>query len=254
MSSAATEPTPAQVAVNKVVQPREVVIYSHSGIFYWWPVWAVGFLFAFLTWWQGKPEHFGDVDVLVHPSKNLGVIYTFVFLLIILLTHISVRGMASMTVILAIVAVTLFLAYMDWWEYILRALGSLAIYMNLGFYLFFSSSVLFVWCLAMFIADRLDYWVIHPGQMVHHSVFGGAEQSYDTRGMSVTKLRSDLFRHWVLGLGSGDLQIAATGAKSGEFVIPNVLFVGTKLARIQELVSLKPDEKEKPVLAVGQPE
>jgi len=252
--STATEPTPAQVAVNKMVQPREVIIYSHSGIFYWWPVWTIGYLFALLTYLQGKPEHFGDVDVLVHPSKNLGVIFTFVFLLVILLTHISVRGMASMTVIVTAVAVTLFFAYMDWWENILLALGKLAIYMNLGFYLFFSSSVFLVWALAMFIADRLDYWVIHPGQMVHHSVFGGGEQSYDTRGMSVTKLRSDLFRHWVLGLGSGDLQIAATGARSGEFIVPNVLFVGTKLQRIQELVSLKPDDKEKVVVAVGQAE
>jgi hypothetical protein len=254
MSSAATEPILAEVAVNKVVQPREVIIYSHSAIYYWWPVWAIGYLFALLTWLQGKPVHIGDVDVLVHPSKNLGVIYTFVFLLVILLTHISVRGIASMTVIVTLVAATLFLAYMDWWESVLHALGRLAIYMNLGFYLFFSSAALLVWCLAMFVADHLDYWVIHPGQMVHHSVFGGGEQSYDTRGMSVTKLRSDLFRHWVLGLGSGDLQIAATGARSGEFVIPNVLFVGTKLRQIQELVSLKPDEKEKTVVAVGQPE
>jgi hypothetical protein len=244
------------VAVKKVVQPKEVVIYSHSAIYYWWPVWAVGFLFAFLTWIQGKPVPIpnADVEVLVHPSKNLGVIYTFVFLLVILLTHISVRGMASMTVIIAAIAVTLFLAYMNWWEDILHTLGRLAIFMNLGFYMFFSSSVLLVWCLAMFVADRLDYWVIHPGQMVHHSVFGGAEQSYDTRGMSVTKMRSDLFRHWVLGLGSGDLQIAATGARSGEFVIPNVLFVGTKLQAIQELVSLKPDEQRNNVVAVGQPE
>jgi hypothetical protein len=113
--------------------------------------------------------------------------------------------------------------------------------------------VLLVWALAMFVVDRLDYWTIHPGQMVHHSVFGGAEQSYDTRGMSVTKLRSDLFRHWVLGFGSGDLQIAATGARSNEFVIPNVLFVGTKLQRIEELVSLKPEIREN-VVAVGQPE
>jgi hypothetical protein len=135
--SAATQATPAEATAGKVVQPKEVVIYSHSGIFYWWPVWSVGYLFALLTYLQGQRVHFGDADVLVHPSKNLGVIYTFVFLLVILLTHISVRGMASLTVILAAVAVTLFFAYMDWWEDILRALGKLAIYMNLGFYLFF---------------------------------------------------------------------------------------------------------------------
>jgi hypothetical protein len=207
-----------------------------------------------LTWWQGKPTDFGDVEVLVHPSKNLGVVFTFVYLLVILLTHMTVRGTASVTVIVSLIAATLFLAYMDWWEYILHALGKLAIYMNLGFYLFFSSAVFFVWALAVLVVDRFEYWVVHPGQLVHHTVFGGGEQSYDSRGMSVTKLRSDLFRHWILGLGAGDLHIATTGAKSTEFVIPNVLFVGLKEQRIQEMVAEKPGERAENVVTAGLPE
>jgi hypothetical protein len=238
MSTATTKPSAAETAA-RAVQPQEVTIYSHSGIVYWW---------------QGKPTDFGDALVIVHPSKNIGVIFTFVFLLVILLTHITVRGVASVTVIIALIAGTLFLAYMDWWENVLHALGRLAIYMNLGFYVFFSSSVFLVWALAMFVADRLEYWVVHPGQLVHHSVFGGGEQSYDTRGMSVTKLRSDLFRHWILGLGAGDLHIAATGAKATEFTIPNVLFVGTKERRIQDMVAQKPGEHTGNVVTAGQPQ
>ena len=34
-------------------RPREVRIVSHSMLFYWWPVWVVGFLLAGLTWWDG---------------------------------------------------------------------------------------------------------------------------------------------------------------------------------------------------------
>ena len=38
-----------------VVQPptKEIRIYSHSGLFYWWPVWFFGFLFSIWTWAEG---------------------------------------------------------------------------------------------------------------------------------------------------------------------------------------------------------
>jgi hypothetical protein len=252
MSTAATPS--AEQTVTQVVRPQQVVIYSHSPLVYWWPVWSVGFLFAFLTWMQGKPTQFGDVQVIVHPSKSLGVIYTFTFLLVMLMTHITVRGVASMVVIISAITVTLFLAYMDWWGYVLDALGNLAIYMNLGFYMFFSLAVLLIWIISFFIFDRLEYWVVHPGQMIHHSVFGDGEESFDTRGMTVNKLRSDLFRHWILGLGSGDLHIVASGATKGDFIIPNVLFIGTKVARIQELVATKPIQGNDNLVTVGQAE
>jgi hypothetical protein len=31
-------------------QPQKVVVVSHSPLFYSWPVWAVGFLLALLTY------------------------------------------------------------------------------------------------------------------------------------------------------------------------------------------------------------
>jgi hypothetical protein len=206
-----------------------------------------------MTWMQGVSATFGDVEVVVHPSKSLGVIFTVVFLLVIIMTHLAVRGVASMTVIVSILAVTIFLAYMDWWEDILRVLGRLAIYMNLGFYVFFTSAIFLVWCVTIFIIDHLDYWAVHPGQVVYHTFFGGGEQSFDTRGMSITKLRNDLFRHWILGLGAGDLHISATGARAAEFVIPNVLFVGAKLRQVEQLVAEKPDDKPPNIVAVGTP-
>ncbi len=30
-------------------EARSITIVSHSNLFYWWPVWAVGFLMAFVT-------------------------------------------------------------------------------------------------------------------------------------------------------------------------------------------------------------
>jgi hypothetical protein len=171
-----------------------------------------------------------------------------------MMTHFSVRGAASLTFIFAGLALSLFLAYMRWWDDILRAFRQLAIFMNLGFYVFFSTAVFIAWVSAVLFVDRFTYWRFRPGQMIYHSVLGDGEQTFDTHGMSVDKKQDDIFRHWVLGLGSGDVQILTTGAKKAEFLVPNVLFVGGKLARIQQLVAMKPDQQADTVLTAGSPE
>jgi hypothetical protein len=71
-----------------------------------------------------------------------------------------------------------------------------------------------------------------PGQLTHDAVIGGAQKSYDTRGMVFEKNRQDLFRHWILGFGSGDIEISTTGARREMFNIPNVLFVYAKVGEI----------------------
>ena len=42
---------PAKAPDVKVVKThdKEIVIVSHSNLFYWWPVWAVGFLVTILS-------------------------------------------------------------------------------------------------------------------------------------------------------------------------------------------------------------
>jgi hypothetical protein len=250
MSLVQEQPTLAPAAAP--LQATEIRVYSHSPLFYWWPVWTLGFVLALLTYWQGESTAFGDATVVMHASKSLGVIYTVVFFLVILMTHVTVRGLASLTVIVALLGTTFLFAYLGWWDDIFRAFDKLAIYMNLGFYVFFSTAVLLVWVLAFFVFDRFNYWLFRPGQVVHQQLFGAGAQAFDTQGMSVFKLRDDLFRHWILGVGSGDLHIATTGAKREEFIVPNVLFIGVKLARIQQLVAMKPDLSPG-VIAAGEP-
>jgi hypothetical protein len=114
--------------------------------------------------------------------------------------------------------------------------------MNMGFYVFFSTLVLIVWAFSVFVYDRLGYWRVTPGQLTHDTVIGGAQKSYDTRGMVFEKQRQDLFRHWILGLGSADIQISTTGARRETFMIPNVLFVDSKISAIQKLIAMQPDQ------------
>ncbi len=85
----------------------------------------------------------GNSAVWFHESKNLGVIFTLLFFLVILITNISLRGMASVVAILAFAFGVLLLAYFKMWEEVLNWMGMVSIYMNMGFYIFFSTLVLF---------------------------------------------------------------------------------------------------------------
>jgi len=221
---------------------HELRIYSHSTFFYWWPVWVTGYIMALVTRIDGQETQIGDTMVWMHQSKNLGVLFTLMFFLVILITNISLRGLASVVAILAAAFGALLLAYFGMWEEVLNWLGRVAIYMNMGFYMFFSSLVFFVWAFSVFVYDRLSYWRVTPGQLTHDTVIGGAQKSYDTRGMVFEKHRQDLFRHWIVGLGSGDIQISTTGARRETFSIPNVLFVDSKISEVQKLIAMQPDE------------
>src|SRR6266404_6958703 len=49
MSTAPTSPTPAPHTPPRLATPSEITIFSHSGLFYWWPIWVLGFLFTLIT-------------------------------------------------------------------------------------------------------------------------------------------------------------------------------------------------------------
>jgi len=255
--STAVSTQPVGSPLTQALAAREVRVYSHSMLFYWWPVWAIGYLLALATRLWGEQVTFTiggtESTVWFHPSGSLGVIFTFTLVLVIVMTHFAVRGVASLAVIMTAIAVTLFLAYMNWWDTVLQALGELRFYMNLSFYLFFSTAIFIVWFLAVFVDVRLDYYVFRPGQLVHVTLFGGGEETFDARGMVVVKIRDDLFRHWILGLCSGDMQVATTGARKADFVIHNVLFVGSKLKQIEALVAMRPDDTSDKVFTAGEP-
>jgi hypothetical protein len=58
MSNSPTPPTPASPPPAGAVPPgkpipQEIKVISHSHLFYWWPVWFFGFLFALWTYMDG---------------------------------------------------------------------------------------------------------------------------------------------------------------------------------------------------------
>ena len=216
-------------------------LYSHSRLFYWWPVWLFGFIFAAISFFSGDRVRLNaDGAEYIYDGSAMGIAYTTLILLVITFTTARLRGLYS---VMAIMAITLLVSILGWFgllDSFLELVPELSIHMNMGFYLFFSILLFFIWCLSFFIFDRTNYWIIRPGQMTEESMVGNAKNSYDTRGLLFEKRREDLFTNVVLGLGSGDLCLTTSGAKKEIIHIENVLFVDRKVEEIQKLLAVKP--------------
>jgi hypothetical protein len=235
---------PSLLPMTEVAAPdhlQRLRIYSHSSLVYWWPVWVVGYLMTLITYWQGHWYQLGESQTWVHPSNNPGMIFFLVFFLVLVITNFSVRGLASGIVIMGAVLLTVVLAYVGWWDEVFRWFGRLEIHLNLGAYFWFSTVMLALWSVTVFGLDRLSYWEITPGQLTHVESLGGGSKSYNAQGMGLEKHRDDLFRHWLLGLGSGDLQIRTSGATHEQIDVLNVLFIGSKVEWIQKLIAEVPE-------------
>lgn len=271
-----TTPAPAGIRPSPPTQ-REIRIVSHSSLFYWWPVWAVGFIMSAISAFspyrmalvpegtvaekQRTVEGHGTRDVLVVPggqgrqlvtdektgnpvqptlhmarSKNLGVLFCTILLLVVAITNIPLRGLWSVIVIVFVVFLSIIFAILGWWANIVDYLDILDIRINLGGYLFFSVVLFILWLVIFAFFDRQIYMIFTPGQLRVRLEIGEGETAYDTQGMTIQKLRSDLFRHWILGLGSGDLIVRTTGAQAHTFDLPNVLFLGRRVKEIEEML------------------
>ena len=255
-------------------RPREVRIVAHTMLFYWWPVWAVGLLLAGLTWLGGHclaivpagtqvVEGFdGGREALVLPAgahlprdpdtgkpreptlrvasrSGFGVVFIVVLLLVVFITNVPIRGLWSVIVILTVLLVTIILALAGWWDDILEAAAHSHVYINAFGYLAISVPLLVLWLVVVLFFDRKMYMVFAPGQLLVRQDIGSGEVAYDTVGMVVAKRRSDLFRHWLLGFGSGDLLVKTAGANAQQFEMHNVLFVGSKLQLIQDMLQTR---------------
>src|SRR6266478_4302009 len=79
----------------------EVVIYAHSPILYWWPVWLYG---AFC--WAATALHHVSIDpsgqkaVTVFPSPWLGISYLCVLFFVVIFSNIKARGLYALLVVL----------------------------------------------------------------------------------------------------------------------------------------------------------
>ena len=240
----APPPAAEPSATRQPETQRKLRIYCHSSMLFWWPVWVVGYLMAFLTYWHGEPQQIEGVAHMpewVHPSSNLGVIFFLTLFLIILITNFSVRGLASGMVVMGGALLTVVLAYAGWWDEVFIWFGHLTVHLTLGAYFWFSTLMFVTWIGTVFGLDRLSYWEVTPGQLTLKRIFGSGSDSYNAQGMGLEKHRDDIFRHWLLGFGSGDLKIRTSGATREQIDLLNVLFIGSKVRAMQRLIAEVPE-------------
>jgi hypothetical protein len=190
--------------------------------------------------WYGPPDTSKDrvyqPGVTVSPYKGPGVIFAAVLLIVITITNIHMRGLWSLIVVVVIVAVVIIFALLGVWEFIFYYLRDFDIRISTGGYMTIGGVLLAIWLIVFFVFDPQRYIIFTPGSFRVRLEIGEGETAYDTRGMTVKKERSDFFRHWILGLGSGDLIVNTSGAHAHHFDLPNVLFLNRKLRIIEEMV------------------
>lgn len=279
--AAPAAPATETTGTEQTVPHEEIRIYGHNNLFYWWPVWLVGFILAGLTYLDGHvmavvPEgtqvESGQVlpgtdgkprDVLVAPpgqpvppppgakdgeatprlrvaaNNNYGVVFVGAFLIVVVVTNFILRGMASVIAVAGIVILGLFFALLGWWDIIFHWVGGLDVRMNAGGYLAISIPLFLLWLFSTFVYDHYTYLIVSRGQARVRQEIGDGEIAVDATGLLLEKKRDDLFRHWLLGLGSGDLHIKTGGPSNLDFELHNVLFIGSKLRRIQDLLREK---------------
>jgi hypothetical protein len=227
---------------------NEIRLVSHSNVFYWWPAWVIGYAAALFTFIQGQPISTEAAAVVgyVHPSNNPGLTFIAALMLLIIFTNAKLRGIYSILTIVTAAFFAVLFAWLGWWDRILEFVPNLSARANLGFYLVFSTIMLGVWVLGFFFFDRLVFWRIRPGQLLEERLIGGSSHSYDTNGLVFEKREQDWFRHVLLGIGAGDLQLRTSDVRKEIIEIPNVLFVDSKVRKIERLIAIKPEHAPSP--------
>ncbi len=265
-------PTPATPPAP--VLPQSLTVVSHTNLIYWWPVWLVGLILAALTLFEDnrlavvpagttvKQVEANKLYEVTLPTESLpmqdavaagkdafpvrisrhtdyGIVYIVVVLAVTFGANVPLRGLASVAALLLIVLLTVVLAYFGWWGTVLEEAYGWHIMITLAGYLVPSIGLLILWLGTLFLYDPLRNLRISPGQLIVHRDIGDQSESFGTMGFVVEKRRTDLFRHWVLGLGAGDL-IVKLPSQGLNVEFPNVMFVARRVAQIAELMKTQP--------------
>ena len=172
----------------------------------------------------------------VSQESWLGAAFVVGLILTIIITNVPLRGLWSFITLIMIVLVVLVISLFKVWDKIFDALAGLRIYLNLAAYLFIGACVFAVWAIATFIFDRRSYVIFTPGQIRVCEHIGASVETYPTFGVTLEKQRDDLFRHYVLGFGSGDLILHIGTGEKKDIRLPNVLFIGWRLRSIEEML------------------
>lgn len=252
----AAPPEPAQKEFSpqppppKPLEPERLQslrVYGHSNLFYWWIVWAYGFVCALLTYLDGRTvELIAGKHLYVHSQAWVGISFVAVLLVVTFFTNYRLKGSASFIAILSVALLAFVMYYLNLWEVVFRVLPTLLIYMNLAFYVSLSTVLLALWALAIFVLDGLTYWEFTPGQVTRRHTLVESSESYDAHGLHIDRVSDDILINkilglWFLGYGTADLKFTTSGAVRETFTIENVWRANLRDEQIRDLVVVRPN-------------
>jgi hypothetical protein len=177
--------------------------------------------------------------VTVSNANVPGIIFVITLLAVAVSSTVLLRGQMSVIAVVSVIAVSVAFAWFGWWGKIFEFFGGLEIRINAGGYLCIGVPLFLAWLAVVCWYDRLHYITFGRGQIRYIQEVGDSEMVIPADGAVVEKKRSDWFRHWLLGLGSGDLVIGTGGHNSPTIELKNVLRIQQKLAVIDKLLREK---------------
>ena len=208
-------------AIFKTNQKNEIKFYSHSLIFYFWPIWLVGLLL-------GSLSHFGV------SSPLFGNIFLLTILLVIFITTVNLRGLWFFMVLLLFI-VFIFAGYIiGFLSGIVSFISSININLSVNSYFMFSVPLFVVWFMTVLVYDRLKYVVVRKNRVTLVREIGERVSEGSDINMSYYKVRDNFAMHWLLGFGSGDLIIRINNE---QIRMPNILNIKKKLQQIEAILN-----------------
>lgn len=161
---------------------EEIVIYSHSPILYWWPVWLyAAFCFVVTYCWHEPINPGGLKDVNVFPHPWLGVSFVFVFFFVLTFSNLKMQGPAPVIVVMAIALLIIGAEVAFGLDWMLRKFRLLFIYANEAFYAAVGIYLFAFWFIVVFIVDRMRSHHFKVGQIIEKDPFGGGKVIPDAR-------------------------------------------------------------------------
>jgi hypothetical protein len=229
-------------ARQAVGRAGEVRISPHSNMLYWWIVWVYGYICAFAININHVGVQFSGKLIKFHPSAWVGFSFLLLVIFVIVFTNVRARVLHTFLIMatLALIAIGI-----DWIYGLSRIVGwvpELVVQMNLAFYVVFSTALMVLWFLVLFVIDSSTVWRFTSGQVIEtHRLGQAAAHVYDTRGMLMKRMPDDLFRHKILGLGvlgfgTGDLIFKPAAPGAEPFILENVWRVNERQREIERLI------------------
>ncbi len=232
MSTTDPTPSPAPAAPPKP-EPESyesVIIRPWPKVVFLYPTFLVSTIFFLVSALSQQPDRLS--------VPGLGNAFMIVFALNLLVFSFDFSRIKSITLLILVIAVTLFILWADTrWEvtgFLGRVIDKIDIQMNSAFYGWLSAFLGFVLLLVV-INTRFNYFEVNHREILHHHGYLGDVTRWPTDGLLMNKEIYDLVEFALLQ--SGRLVFLPPNAREA-IVIDNVIGVNRIEKRIKPLLAM----------------